>query len=89
MLCYYAYIIMLRRTTIVLPQALKEIAQDRARSRGISFGEFVRRAVEEATCKTPRGKSAADPFLSDRAVFRGGAPSDLSERHDFYLYGGR
>jgi hypothetical protein len=75
------------RTTIVLPPRLKDMATREARLEGVSFGEFVRRAVEKAVReKTPK-KAAGDPLLSDRAVFRGDVPADLSRRHDHYLYG--
>ena len=78
----------MQRTTIVLPQPLKRMAVDCARSLRISFGEFVRRAVEkEIRESAPRRSPKGDPFGDDRAVFRGLVPKDLSARHDFYLYG--
>ena len=78
----------MQRTTIVLPQPLKQMAIDCARSLRISFGEFVRRAVEkEIRRSAPHRGQKKDPFWNDRAVFRGPVPEDLSGRHDFYLYG--
>lgn len=86
-LCYDDGIIM-QRTTIVLPPSLKQRAGECARGLGLSFGEFVRRAVEKAVCeKAPRRGKNRDPFWDDRAVFRGPLPKDLAARHDFYLYG--
>ena len=78
----------MQRTTVVLPLPLKQRASERARQLGISFGEFVRRAVDRAIRETapPRGKRQ-DPFWGDRAVFRSDVPKDLSTRHDHYLYG--
>jgi hypothetical protein len=84
---YYVYIIM-ERTTVVLPPRLKDLAQARAHSAGISFGEFVRRAIERAIADGPRRRrSRRDPLLDDDAVFDGKVPKDLSIRHDDYLYG--
>jgi hypothetical protein len=76
------------RTTVVLPPALKAAATDQARARGISFGEFLRRAVERALSEDVQKPSrGGDPFLDDRAVFKGKTPRDLAQRHDHYLYG--
>jgi hypothetical protein len=33
------------------------------------------------------GKDDEDPFFSDKTVFSGKSPSDLSANHDDYLYG--
>lgn len=85
-ICYYVYIIM-QRTTIILPARLKELASLRARSAGMSFGEFVRRAVERAVRDDGARRSRRDPFFADRAVFNGDVPRNLSRRHDDYLYG--
>ena len=74
----------------MLPPRLKEMALDRARAEGVSFGELLRRALEAAV-SAPRRKRRAtdDPLLADTAVYRGPAPADISTRHDAYLYGGR
>ncbi len=74
------------RTTIVL--RLKQAAMSRALDRGISFAEFVRRALEKGLAGNgARSRRRHDPFWDDRAVFRGEAPRDLSKNHDLYLYG--
>jgi len=39
---------MAERTTVTLPSQLKQRAVARAREQGISFGEFVRQAVEQS-----------------------------------------
>ena len=78
----------MHRTTVVLPPRLKDAAATEARAAGISFGEFVRRAVEKAVSDaSPRSRGRRDALLGDRAVFNGKVPSDLSRRHDAYLYG--
>jgi len=70
---------------------LKQKAIARAREQGISFGEFVRRAVDQMLAAPPRGssrKKTGDPFW-DNLEFYDGGPTDMAARHDDYLYGGR
>lgn len=79
------------RTTIVLPDPLKRRAVARAREQGISFGEFVRRAVEKMLSAPPRGdsrKKTGDRFWDNLEIYDGG-PSDAAARHDDYLYNGK
>jgi hypothetical protein len=79
------------RTTVVLPAPLKQRAVASAREQGISFGEFVRRAVEKMLTAPPRGtarKKTGDPFWDNLKVYEGGPP-DVAARHDEYLYGGK
>ena len=81
-------IMLVHRTTIVLPSKLKQAVVGLARAQGISFGEFVRRALEKALAHNgSRRNRTSDPFWDDRAVFRGDVPPDLSKHHDRYLYG--
>ena len=85
------------RTTVVFPPELKRRAVSRARHQGISFGEFVRRAVEKEMAapahkitKVPwkRGSGkTGDPFWDNLVVYKDDGPADLSVRHDDYLYG--
>ena len=72
----------------MIPPRLKQMATARARSVGVSFGEFVRFALERALSEnsTRRGRRS-DPFLDDGVIFLGDIPEDLSQRHDDYLYG--
>jgi len=72
----------MHRTTLLIPEDLKLRAVERAKSDNMSFGEFVRRALEKSLQDTD-----SDPFWNDKAVFRGEVPSDYSENHDDYLYG--
>lgn len=79
---------MATRTTVVLPHLLKQRAVARAREQGISFGEFVRRAVESMLSAPPRGtgkKKTGDRFWDNLEIYDGG-PSDAAARHDRYLY---
>ena len=79
------------RTTIVMPEPLKRRAVAKAREQGISFGEFVRRAVEkEIAVPAPkkRGKKTGDPFWDNMKFYDVDGPADYSVRHDDYIYGG-
>ena len=79
------------RTTIVLPPLLKQRAVASAREQGISFGEFVRRALENtltASARRVSRKKTGDPFW-DNLKFYDGGPADMAARHDDYLYGGK
>jgi hypothetical protein len=76
----------MRRTTLMLPDDLKERAQSLAKRRRVSFGELVRRLLwrEVDAAQQP---DPADPFFADTAVWEGPTPGDVAERHDDYLYG--
>ena len=78
------------RTTVVLPDPLKQRAVARAREQGISFGEFVRRSIERMLTMPPRGtgrNKTGDPFWDNLEIHDGG-PADAAAHHDEYLYGG-
>ena len=77
------------RTTIVLPPLLKQRAVLRARVQGISFAEFVRRAVEKQVTAPMKGrakKKTGDPFWDNLKTFDDDGPTDLSTRIDELLY---
>lgn len=76
----------MKRTTVMLPAALKTRAMRAAREQGISFGELLRRSLEAAV-QAP-ATQYEDPVFTDAAVFEGPAPADLAAEHDGYLYGG-
>lgn len=70
----------------MLPMDLKRRAQTLARRMGISLGELIREALE-ATLRGDAGEVREDSLYGDDAVFEGEVMSDLSDRHDRYLYG--
>jgi len=73
------------QVTVPFPEDLKERAERTAAEKGTSLEEFVLEAVE---LRLGRPDSwSADPFFADREVWEGPGPSDMSERHDDYLYG--
>ena len=77
------------RTTIVLPSLLKQRAVSLARVQGISFSEFVRRAVEKQVTAPAKGRSkkkTGDPFWDNLKTFDDNGPPDLSTRIDEFLY---
>src|SRR5258708_20882200 len=77
------------RTTVVLPADLKLLAVLRAREQGISFGEFVRRAVKGYLTTAVQGRpksKTSDPFLDNLKTFRDDGPTDWSTRVDELLY---
>lgn len=74
----------MQRTTIMLPASLKAKATQEADRRGVSLGELIRQALDQAV-EDPLDPST-DALLADEAVFRGETPGDLAENHDRYLY---
>jgi hypothetical protein len=72
----------MKRTTIMLPEALRQRAAFRARQRGISLGELIRDSLDTTL---PADSYGEDPLFED-VIFDGPAPRDLSAKHDKYLY---
>lgn len=73
----------MQRTTILLPAELKRRAVKRAKERGVSFGELVRKALAAHLRDV---SDTEDSLLADLAVFQGKTPRDLAAEHDRYLY---
>jgi hypothetical protein len=76
----------MKRTTIMLPEELKNQAERSAATMGISLGELIRESLE-ARLKTLKRPRSEDPLFSNAPIFQDLVPPDLSERHDDYLYG--
>lgn len=79
----------MERTTIMLPPELKARAAKYSQLKGISLGQLIREALEKEVMGEGNMNQSLDPFFSDREVYRGDAPSDLSAEHDRYLYEGK
>ena len=78
----------MERTTIMLPPDLKAKVQKRANYLGMSLGQYIREAVENALAYQKIEPSIEkDPLFADDAVFPGKVPRDTAENHDRYLYG--
>ena len=76
----------MRRTTVMIPEDLKNRASRRASSTGISLGGFIRESLERAL-RADTTVMNDDPFLTDNAVYKGDTEVDLAQNHDIYLYG--
>jgi hypothetical protein len=78
----------MHRTTLMIPEDLKERAAKQAQERGVSLGELVREALRECVERAEVKRSrASDPIFYDDAVFDGDSALDLAARHDEHLYG--
>jgi len=75
----------MNRTTIMLPEHLKNKAQKLAVMKGVSLGELIREALEQRLTRS-KALKARDPFFDDKEFYGGKIPSDLSTNHDEYLY---
>jgi hypothetical protein len=83
------------RTTIMLPEEVKRRAMTEARKLKVSFADFVRQAVTEKLPRESKGvdrlnRRRNDPLfrLLDRLPLAAGATAtDVTARHDDYLYG--
>lgn len=69
------------------PPDLKLKAKREAKSLGITFGEYIRRALTLMLQKSEL--TNADSLFENDTVYSGSAPHDLSENHDRHLYGGK
>ncbi|MBW2671288.1 MAG: hypothetical protein JRD87_15710 [Deltaproteobacteria bacterium] len=76
----------MKRTTVMIPEDLKNRACKRASSTGISLGGFIRESLERAL-RADTAVMNDDPFLTDNAVYEDNTEIDLAQNHDKYLYG--
>ena len=87
---YYVYIIIgektMKRTTVMIPDDLKNRAVKRAEAMGISLGEFIRESLKR-NLKSDNALPFVDSYMSDSAVYEGDTPDDLAQNHDKYIYG--
>jgi hypothetical protein len=78
------YMIVMQRTSLMLPEDLQRQAAELAREQGISLGELVRRSLVRET--QVRYRVDADTFWDAPETFHSGQ-TDLAARHDDELYG--
>ena len=76
----------MKRTTVMIPDDLKNRAVKRADAIGISLGEFIRESLRR-NLKSDSALPFVDSYISDCAVYEGDTPTDLAQNHDKYLYG--
>jgi len=79
----------MKKTTILLPEDLRNRASRRAYSRGISFGQLAREAIEKYLTEENRKRDDTDPFFDDCEVFEASAPEDGSTDFEDSLYGSK
>ncbi len=79
----------MHRTTVMIPDELKDEAVKQARARGVSLGHFVRDALRETVERIERKRAliGEDPLFADEAVFEGPLPAHAAVHHDDELYG--
>ncbi len=86
----YCYAIM-TRTTIMLPETLRREIKERARVIGVSFGEYIRRAMEMTVLKPLESRGLRErqtwwkQMQEISAKTSNVEMSDGSENHDLYL----
>jgi hypothetical protein len=74
----------MKRTTIMLPEDLRQRALFRARQKGISLGELIRDSLNAVLPKATY--DAHRDSLFEDVIYDGPAPADVSSDHDRYLY---
>ena len=70
----------------MLPSDLKTKAMNLARKQGLSLGELIRDSLQARLQQIKGGTPMPDPLFSDREIFKGKVPADLSTNTDSYLY---
>ncbi len=82
------------RTSLMIEEAIKDRAEEAARAAGVSFGEFVRRAIENElgrqASKGAAARRSSDPLFAgfeDLVAKAKPGPADGALNHDAFLYG--
>ncbi len=78
----------MHRTTLLLPDGLRERINRKANELGIAMAGLVRQAMEEYLDRLDR-PCASDPLANSSFVVREPGPADVSANVDRYLYGNR
>ena len=74
--------VIVEHVDITLPAELKTRAEILAREEGVSLEELVRESLQ---MRLQKGNTKRDPLFARYRAFDG-APSDLADNHDKYLY---
>jgi hypothetical protein len=77
----------MHRTTILLPEDLRQESEREARRLGISLGELIRRRLREGGKAGLQSGEARVPRFFRRDPWVGPGAADMAARHDDYLYG--
>ncbi len=81
---HYSY---MHRTTILLPVKLRREAENAARSQGITLSELIRRKLAAVVTSQKGRRRAQDALFRPAHLIASEGATDLSARHDDYLYG--
>lgn len=73
----------MHRTTILLPEELRQRASREAKALGISLSELIRRRL----AATSGAAEPESPRFYTRPPWDGPGPSDVALNHDDHLYG--
>lgn len=76
----------MNRTTILLPENLKRKVNLKAKIQKLSLGEYIRKSLE-SSLKMGFDDLKNDPFINDKNIFIDKVETDISLRHDDYIYG--
>lgn len=78
----------MHRTTILLPEDLRQRAQTVAAKQGLSLSKLIRQQLEKIAGPMAKKQSRrADPLFKNWKPSGKAIPPDLSDNHDRYLYG--
>lgn len=85
-LCMHNMEVYMKRTTIMLPEDLKNRAAQYCEQKGISLGTLLREALEHTLHEENNGQQGQDALFADQEVYQDEVPVDISQNHDVYLY---
>ncbi|MBA3237000.1 MAG: hypothetical protein H0T62_01445 [Parachlamydiaceae bacterium] len=76
----------MKRTTVMLPEDLKKMAEREALRQGASLGEIIRTALKALLQPIKMENYKKDSLFSNDLVYKGPVEKDISRNHDEYLY---
>ena len=77
----------MHRTTILLPAKLRREAENAARAQGVTLSELIRRKLAAAVASQSGRRRSTDALFRPAHLIASEGATDLSTRHDEYLYG--
>ena len=77
----------MHRTTLLLSEELRREAQNLARRQGITLSELIRRKLATSVATKSKNALAGDPLFRPARLMISHEESDVSARHDDYIYG--
>lgn len=77
----------MHRTTILLPPELRREAENAARARGMTLSELIRQKLAATVAPKGGNRRQRDPLFRPGRLIETIGPTNVSARHDDYLYG--